>query len=124
MAINASAPCSARSNTLASKRSPRASTSAKDPSAPDTLYVSGLAAPLTVNTMPDVTLLAFADHGTLGDPLPADGDDADERFAAFQAAGVDVVALAAKLQSDGAQAFVASWRDLIERIRTQRRAVG
>lgn len=100
-----------------------ASTSSKDPSAPDTLYVSGLAAPLTVNTMPDVTLLAFADHGTPGEPLPADGGDVDERLAAFEAAGVDVVALAAKLQSDGAEAFVASWRELIDRIRSQRQAV-
>ncbi len=101
-----------------------ASTSSKDPAAPDTLYVSGLAAPLTVNTMPDVTLLAFGDHGELGDPLPADGGDAGGRLAAFAAAGVDVVALAAKLQSDGAEAFVASWRELIGRIRTQRRSVG
>ena len=100
-----------------------ASTSSKDPSAPDTLYVSGLAAPLTVNTMPDVTLLAFGDHGSVGAPLPADGGDVDDRLAAFEAAGVDVGALAAKLQSDGAEAFVASWNDLIERIRTQRQAV-
>jgi transaldolase len=99
-----------------------ASTGTKDPSAPDTLYVSGLAAPLTVNTLPDATILAFADHGTLEGSLPADGGDAAERLAAFGDAGVDLKALAAQLQSEGAAAFVSSWRELIDRIRTQRSA--
>jgi len=100
-----------------------ASTSTKDPAAPDTLYVSGLAAPLTVNTMPDGTLEAMHDHGELGDPLPADGGDCDEVLAAFGVAGVDVAALAAKLQVDGAASFVAAWNDLIGHIGSQSAAV-
>ncbi|MFM8304867.1 MAG: transaldolase [Actinomycetota bacterium] len=100
-----------------------ASTSTKDPTAPDTLFVTGLAAPLTINTMPDETLEAFHDHGTLDGVLPADGGDADARLAEFTAAGVDVKALAAKLQSDGAQAFVDSWQDLLRRIVEQTGAV-
>ena len=101
-----------------------ASTSSKDPASPDTLYVAGLAAPLTVNTMPDVTLEAFHDHGVVGDMMPADGGDCDAELAAFTAAGVDLAALAATLQSDGAAAFVKSWNELIGRIRTQRESVG
>jgi transaldolase len=100
-----------------------ASTSTKDPEAPDTLYVHGLAAPLTVNTMPNATLEAFYDHGELGDPMPPDGGDADETLAAFEKAGVDVAALAAKLQSDGASSFVTAWQDLLARIETQAKAV-
>ena len=100
-----------------------ASTSTKDPDAPDTLYVHGLAAPLTVNTMPNATLEAFYDHGEVGDPMPADGGDADESLAAFSKAGVDVPALAAKLQSDGASSFVTAWQDLLSRIETQAKAV-
>jgi len=100
-----------------------ASTSTKDPSAPDTLFVTGLAAPLTVNTMPDETLEAFHDHGALDGVLPADGGDADAQFAEFAAAGVDVKALAAKLQADGAQSFVDSWHDLLKRIVDQTGAV-
>jgi transaldolase len=96
-----------------------ASTSTKDPTAPDTLFVSGLAAPLTVNTMPDETLEAFHDHGVLGSVLPDDGGDADEQLAAFAAAGIDVDGLAAQLQRDGAQAFVDSWRGLMKRIDDQ-----
>lgn len=96
-----------------------ASTSVKDPGAPDTLYVTGLAAPLTVNTMPDNTLEAFADHGTLAGLLPADGGDADEVLAAFQGAGVDLKALAHTLQVDGAAAFVDSWNDLIAHVGKQ-----
>ena len=100
-----------------------ASTSTKDPTAPDTLFITGLAAPLTVNTIPDETLEAFHDHGTLAGVLPADGGDADAQLAGFAAAGVDVPALAAKLQTDGAQAFVDSWTDLIKRIAEQQGAV-
>lgn len=96
-----------------------ASTSTKDPSAPDTLYVTGLAAPFTVNTMPDSTLKAFADHGEIGAMLPADGGDAAARLAAYTAAGIDLVALAATLQSEGAAAFVESWRDLIAHVAAQ-----
>jgi transaldolase len=100
-----------------------ASTSTKDPTAPDTLFITGLAAPLTVNTIPDETLEAFHDHGTLDGVLPADGGDADAQLAEFAAAGVDVKALAAKLQADGAQAFVDSWHDLLKRIVDQTGAV-
>ena len=90
-----------------------ASTGTKDESAPDTLYVSALAAPNTVNTIPEKTLLAFADHGTTGSTLARDGGDADMLLRAFADAGVDVAALADKLQSDGAKGFVASWHDLL-----------
>jgi transaldolase len=90
-----------------------ASTSTKDPAASDTLYVHGLGAPLTVNTMPDETLRAFADHGEVGPPMPADGGDAEETLAAFAEAGVDADALAAQLQTDGAASFVSAWKDLL-----------
>jgi transaldolase len=100
-----------------------ASTSAKDPKAPDTLYISGLAAPNTIDTMPDKTLEAFHDHGTLHGALPTDGGDCDAVLAGFAGAGVDVPALAAKLQRDGAAAFVSSWNDLIDHIETHSKAV-
>ena len=90
-----------------------ASTSTKDPAASDTLYVHGLGAPFTVNTIPGETLQAFADHGEVGDPLPADGGDAEEMFARFAAAGIDVDALATELQTKGAESFVASWNELL-----------
>jgi transaldolase len=93
-----------------------ASTSTKDPAASDSLYVHGLAAPFTVNTMPGETLQAFADHGEVGDPLPADGGDADEMLARFSEAGVDVDALARELQTKGAEAFVDSWNELLATI--------
>lgn len=101
-----------------------ASTSTKDPNSPDTLYVGGLAAPNTINTMPDVTVEAFADHGEVGEPMAPDGGDCDAVLAEFAAAGVDVAALAARLQTEGADAFVKSWRHLIERIESQRSSVG
>jgi len=91
-----------------------ASTGTKDPSASDVLYVRGLAAPFTVNTMPEATLKALADHGTLGGILTRDGGDSDEALARFETAGVEVEALAARLQDEGARAFVASWRELID----------
>jgi len=90
-----------------------ASTGTKDPQAPDTLYIGALAAPDTVNTMPEETLLAFGDHGTLGDVMPVDGGDAESTLAAFAAASIDVDALAARLQKEGAEAFVASWTELL-----------
>jgi transaldolase len=96
-----------------------ASTGTKNPDAPDTLYVHGLAAPFTVNTMPDKTLEAFYDHGEVGDPMPADGGDCDAVLARFADAGVDVGALAEKLQRDGAAAFVDAWQDLMARIADQ-----
>ena len=93
-----------------------ASTGTKDPSAPDTLYIDALAAPDTVNTMPDQTLHAFADHGTVGSALPADGGDADAVLAEVAGAGVDTAALAEKLQRDGAASFVKSWKELLQRL--------
>jgi transaldolase len=93
-----------------------ASTRTKDPSASDTLYVHGLAAPFTVNTMPDTTLEAFYDHGDVGDPMPGDDDDV---LALFADVGVDVVALAEKLQHDGAKAFVTAWNDLMTCVSAQ-----
>ena len=96
-----------------------ASTGTKDPDASDTLYVQGLAAPLTINTMPGPTIEAFLDHGEVGEPLPRDGGDVEVWLARFAQAGVDLDALAAKLQADGAAAFVADWHDLLQRIDTQ-----
>jgi transaldolase len=96
-----------------------ASTSTKDPDAPDTLYIDGLRAPHTINTMPESTLRAFADHGRVGEPIAADGGDAEATLAQFESAGVDVDALAATLQSEGARNFVKSWDDLLRRIDNQ-----
>ena len=93
-----------------------ASTGTKDPAASDVLYISGLAAPHTVNTMPEATLLAFANHGGVPDPLSADPIGADAALAQYGAAGVDVEALGRELQVKGAEAFVASWNSLIGRI--------
>ena len=90
-----------------------ASTGTKDPKAPDTLYIKALAAPFTVNTMPEGTLKALADHGDLGATMPADGGDCEEVLARFARAGIDVKALAAQLQDEGAKSFVNSWNDLI-----------
>jgi transaldolase len=90
-----------------------ASTGTKDPAAPDLLYVKSLAAPHTINTMPEPTLLALADHGEIGAMLPHDGGDAEQELGRFAAAGIDTDALAEQLQRDGAAAFVASWDDLL-----------
>jgi transaldolase len=90
-----------------------ASTGTKDPKASDVLYVKGLAAPFTVNTMPEGTLKALGDHGEIGGLMPADGGDCESLLAEFARAGVDVNALAAKLQEDGAKSFVASWNELL-----------
>jgi transaldolase len=96
-----------------------ASTGTKDPEASDTLYIEALAAPDTINTMPEKTLLAFADHGEVGDPIPADGGDASRTLAEFAEAGVDTDELAARLQKEGAKAFVDSWRELLETIKSE-----
>jgi transaldolase len=96
-----------------------ASTSTKDPSAPDTFYVHGLSAPFTVDTMPDQTLVAFFEHGEVGEEMPSDGGDCDTVLAQFAAAGVDVGAMAAGLQNEGAESFDASWRDLLRHIDQQ-----
>jgi len=90
-----------------------ASTGTKDPAASDVLYIRALAAPFTVNTMPEGTLKALADHGALGEMLPTDGGDAEEVLAKFASAGVDVDALAVRLQDEGAKSFVDSWRELM-----------
>ena len=90
-----------------------ASTGTKNPKASDVLYIKSLAAPLTVNTMPEATLKAFADHGEIGAILPADGGDCEEVLAQFGRAGIDIDALAARLQEEGARSFVQSWNDLM-----------
>jgi len=93
-----------------------ASTGTKDPAAADTLYIDALAAPDTINTMPEKTLLAFAAHGDMQSALPADGGDAEAVLAEFARAGVDVEELALRLQHEGAQSFARSWNELLDRI--------
>ncbi len=93
-----------------------ASTGTKDPNASDVLYIEGLAAPNTINTMPEETLLAFYDHGKVPPVLPRDGGDAREVVEAFSRAGVDAVKLAEDLQADGGQAFVDSWQHLSDAV--------
>jgi transaldolase len=90
-----------------------ASTGTKDPKASDTLYVKTLAAPFTVNTMHETTLKAFADHGEIGSVMPADGGDCETLLAQFGQTGVNVDALAAQLQDEGAKSFVKSWNELL-----------
>ena len=96
-----------------------ASTGTKDPKASDILYVKALAAPFTVNTMPEGTLKALANHGELGAALPPDGGDCEEVLRQFGSAGVDVNALAAQLQDEGAKSFVKSWNDLMDVINSK-----
>jgi len=93
-----------------------ASTGTKDPAAPDTLYVDALAAPDTINTIPEKTLLAFAEHGRVGAVLPIDGGYAEAVIEEFRREGVDIDALAARLQREGAEAFSVSWYALLARI--------
>lgn len=100
-----------------------ASTGTKDPQASDVLYVKSLAAPMTINTMPEVTLKALANHGELGPALPTDGGDCEQVLAAFSEAGVDIDALAVRLQREGAESFVKSWNDLLDRIRSKSTAL-
>jgi transaldolase len=90
-----------------------ASTGTKDPKASDVLYIKALAAPFTVNTMPEGTLKALADHGELGTILPANGGNCEEVLAQFAKAGIDVHTLAAQLQDEGAKSFVKSWNELM-----------
>jgi transaldolase len=101
-----------------------ASTGTKDPDASDVLYIEALAAPFTVNTMPEATLKDFADHGTVREPLPEDGGDAEQVLAEFGAAGIDVEALAARLQEEGKQSFDDSWADLLKSIDSERERLG
>jgi len=90
-----------------------ASTGTKDPKASDTLYVKALAAPFTVNTMPEATLKALADHGDIGSTMAVDGGDGEEVLEKFAQAGVNVDDLAARLQDEGAKSFVSSWKELM-----------
>ena len=100
-----------------------ASTGTKDPHASDILYVKALAAPFTINTMPDGTLQAFADHGEVGEMLPADGGDCEAVLGDFGKAGVDTGALAARLQDEGARSFVTSWNDLMACVSSKRDSI-
>jgi transaldolase len=90
-----------------------ASTGTKDPKASDVLYIKSLAAPFTVNTMPENTLKALADHGDIGATLPADGGNSEEELARFAKAKIDVAALSKQLQDEGAKSFVKSWNELM-----------
>ena len=101
-----------------------ASTGTKDPQAEDVLYIRALAAPFTVNTMPESTLKALAEHQDVGPLMPADGGDCEAVLARFEASGVDLVGLAARLQDEGAEAFVKSWDDLLAGIASKGAAVG
>jgi transaldolase len=100
-----------------------ASTGTKDPDAPKTLYVEALAAPDTINTMPDETLVEFARHGAVKGTLPEDASEARATLERFGKAGIDVDALAAQLQRDGAEAFVKSWKSLMDGIAAKRSRV-
>jgi transaldolase len=97
-----------------------ASTGTKDPAASDVLYIEALAAPGTINTIPDKTLAAFSDHGQARMALTADGGDCDQVLMQFRQAGIDLDALAERLQREGAEAFVASWNKLMHGIEGKR----
>jgi transaldolase len=97
-----------------------ASTGTKDPDASDTLYIEAFASPFTVNTMPEPTLKAFADHGEVGTAFPADGGNAELVLKEFEEAGIDVGALAERLQVEGKEAFDKSWDALLKTIADQR----
>ena len=100
-----------------------ASTGTKDPKASDVLYIGALAAPNTVNTMPEETLQAFAEHGKVGSVMPRDGGDCEQMLSSFTKAGVDLTRLAADLQSGGAKSFDESWQDLLTSIDTKSKAL-
>jgi len=100
-----------------------ASTGTKDPKASDILYVKALAAPFTVNTMPEATLKALAEHTELGSILSADGGDCEAVLAQFAKAGIDVDALATQLQDEGAKSFVKSWNELMGVIESKSAAI-
>ena len=100
-----------------------ASTGTKDPGASDILYIQALAAPFTVNTMPEGTLKAFADHGAIGPMLTPDGGDSEHVLARFAEAGIDVPALGARLQDEGATSFVKSWDELMGVIASRSRSL-
>jgi transaldolase len=100
-----------------------ASTGTKDPTASDILYVRSLAAPFTINTMPEGTLRAFADHGEVGEALASDSGECERVLAKFVQAGVDIAALSAQLQDEGAASFVKSWNDLLACIESKSAAI-
>jgi len=100
-----------------------ASTGTKDPKASDVLYIGALAAPNTVNTMPEETLLAFGEHGQVSGVIPRDGADCEQVLAEFGRVGVDVAKLGADLQTDGAKSFVDSWKDLMGGIEAKSKAL-
>jgi transaldolase len=97
-----------------------ASTGTKDPNASDTLYIEAFASPFTVNTMPEPTLHAFAEHGEVSELFPADGGNAEALLKEFEAAGIDVTALAARLQEEGKESFNKAWEALLKSIESQR----
>ncbi|CAN5634471.1 transaldolase [soil metagenome] len=100
-----------------------ASTGTKDPDAPDAMYVEAFASPLTVNTMPENTLNAFADHGEVGESMASDGGDGEETLAEFESAGIDLDELAARLQHEGAESFSKSWNEMLETVESKREQV-
>ena len=100
-----------------------ASTGTKDPKASDILYIKALAAPFTVNTMPEATLKALAEHDALGPTLPSDGGDAEDVLARFAKAGIDVDGLGTQLQDEGAKSFVKSWNELLAGIESKSAAI-
>jgi transaldolase len=100
-----------------------ASTGTKDPNASDVLYVKALAAPFTINTMPEATLKALSTHQEIGEMLPGDGGDAEQVLQQFAKAGIEIDALAAQLQDEGAKSFVKSWNELLEVISSKSAAV-
>ena len=100
-----------------------ASTGTKDPEASDVLYLQALAAPFTINTVPEATLRAFSDHGRVSDLLPPDGGPCEEVLDRFRRAGIDIDALAVDLQREGAAAFVKSWKELLSRIAEKSRGM-
>jgi transaldolase len=100
-----------------------ASTGTKDPDASDTLYIEAFASPFTVNTMPEPTLKAFADHGEVKELLPKDGGNCEQVLAEFGEAGIDVAALATRLQEEGKGSFNKSWEEMLETIGSKRGVV-
>jgi transaldolase len=100
-----------------------ASTGTKDPKASDVLYIGALAAPNTINTMPEETLLAFGEHGRVSDVIPRNGGDCEQVLAEFRSVGIDVAKLGADLQKQGAESFDDSWRDLLKAIEAKSKAL-
>jgi len=100
-----------------------ASTGTKDPKASDVLYIGALAAPNTVNTMPEETLLAFGEHGQASGVIPRDGADCEKVLAEFVRVGIDVAKLGVDLQTEGAKSFVESWKDLMGAIEAKSKAL-